>query len=76
MGFKVGSIVRLWNPYDTVAATSENSEEGKKISEVDRLGGFRVRVESKRKPATPQQCYLTLLEVAKKLNVGGRRLAS
>lgn len=60
MGFKITSVVCLRknrdNPFDMVAVTSEKSEAGLHIFEVDRLRGFKVSVESKRKPASPLHC--------------------
>lgn len=60
-GFKVESVVRMKrdkaNPYNMVAVTSERSEEGKRLFEINNVGGFRVKVESKRKPLVQAQCF-------------------
>lgn len=61
LGLKIKKVVRMRKnkeePYDMVAVESDRTEEGKKIFEVEKLGNFRVRVESKRKPTNQQQCF-------------------
>lgn len=61
LGLDIKRVVRMrknkLEPYDMVVVTTERSEEGKKIFEVEKLGNFKVRVESKRKPANQLQCF-------------------